>query len=93
MDWRDIPGNQCAFDRLRGLVQEGKAIAFVGAGASAALYPLWAELIRRLADKAVRSGRSTDADRASWLHMYTDYPDEVVRSIKTALDGLYADGV
>jgi hypothetical protein len=93
MDWRDIPGNQRAFDRLRDLVQGG-AIAFVGAGASAGLYPLWGGLIRRLADEAVSRGRSTDADRASLLRMSADYPDQVVRGIKAALgDGIYAEAL
>jgi hypothetical protein len=40
-----------------------EAIAFVGAGASSGLYPLWAELIRQLADEAVKQGLAEDADR------------------------------
>ncbi len=92
MSWRDIPGNPVAFERLRDLLIGGNAIALVGAGASAGLYPLWAELIQRLGDEAVNRGRSSNADRATWLRILADYPDGVVRSIKTSLgDGLYTE--
>jgi tetratricopeptide (TPR) repeat protein len=94
LDWRGIPGNQRAFDCLRDLVQGGHGIAFVGAGASAGLYPLWTDLIRRLADEAVSRGRSTDDDRSSWLRVCHDYPDQVVRSVKAALgEGAYAEAL
>ena len=43
--WRDIPGNEHAFERLRALLDGGRAISFVGAGASVGLYPLWGGLI------------------------------------------------
>jgi len=52
--WRGIPGNPGVFEDLVELVGSEEAIAYVGAGASAPLYPLWGELIRRLAD-AVRA--------------------------------------
>lgn len=37
MDWREIPGDEFAFDKLKALVEAGEAIAFVGAGVSADL--------------------------------------------------------
>jgi hypothetical protein len=40
----DIDGNRHVFDRLRALIESRRAISFVGAGASAGLYPLWPEL-------------------------------------------------
>jgi hypothetical protein len=33
--------------------RDGGAFAFVGAGASAGLYPLWGELLEKLADEAL----------------------------------------
>jgi hypothetical protein len=53
---RGYPGNDHALDRLREIVGSGQAIAFVGAGASAGLYPLWGELIRLLISEAERRG-------------------------------------
>jgi hypothetical protein len=91
MDWRSIPGNQHAFDELRDLLHGRKAIAFVGAGASAGLYPLWGELIRELADKAVSRG-ATEADRNYWLENMGRIPDAVAAGIKRSLDqGTYAE--
>ena len=37
---------------LRGYLESGDAVAFLGAGASAPLYPLWAGLIGELLDAA-----------------------------------------
>ncbi len=90
--WRDIPGNEHAFERLRALLGGGKAISFVGAGTSAGLYPLWGGLITRLVDETKARGRASDAERAAWLKQRNDYPDQVVRGIKTALgEGIYAE--
>jgi hypothetical protein len=33
--------NRAVYDRLKALLNEGSATAFVGAGASAPLFPLW----------------------------------------------------
>jgi tetratricopeptide (TPR) repeat protein len=90
--WRDIPGNQHAFDRLRALLNGGQAISFVGAGASAGLYPLWGALITSLVHETKTRGRGSDDDRAYWLKQRDAYPDQVVRGIKAALgEGIYAD--
>ena len=90
-DWRKIPGNEFAFERVQDHLMKGNALAFVGAGASAGLYPLWVELIRLIADKAVQSGRADEDDRSAWLKNFADYPDQVVRSLKAAQgDGIYA---
>jgi hypothetical protein len=90
--WRDIPGNEHAFDRLRALLDGRRAISFVGAGASADLYPLWGGLITILVEETRKHGRSSDDERAYWLKQRDAYPDQVVRGIKAALgDGIYAE--
>ena len=43
-----IRGNQAVYDRLKELLKDGSAIAFLGAGTSVPLYPLWGELIAKL---------------------------------------------
>jgi hypothetical protein len=90
-DWRSVPGNQNAFDRLRDLLRGRQVIAFVGAGASAGLYPLWGALIKELANQAVSRG-ATEADRNFWIKNVDRMPDAVVAGIKRALDpGSYAE--
>jgi carbon-monoxide dehydrogenase large subunit len=80
-----IPGNEYVLDRLQGLLSSEQAIAFVGAGASAGLYPLWDGLIRQLADEAVTRGLATDADRQTWLRFAPRNPQQAVRGIKDSL--------
>src|SRR5206468_74389 len=63
-----IPGNGAVYKQLQGLLEEGSAIAFVGAGASAPLYPLWGQLIKLLAHEPVVRGLATEADEQYWLH-------------------------
>lgn len=90
-DWRGIPGNKHGFERLQDLLQDGQAISFVGAGASAGLYPLWGELITNLATEAINRGRVYAAQHDAWLSSQARYPDQVVHDIKHALgDGVYA---
>jgi len=67
----ELPGNEFVLRQLRDLVASGRAIAFVGAGASAGLYPLWTGLIHKLANEAVDRGLATEADRAFWFN--TDF--------------------
>jgi len=47
---------------LRAHLNRGEAVAFLGAGASAPLYPLWGALARGFVDEAVIRGLS---DRAA----------------------------
>ena len=94
MDWRGIPGNDHAFERLCKTLRGRDTGAFVGAGASAGLYPLWAGLIRRLAEEAVNRGRADPADRDHWLRSFGEFPDGVVHGIKAKLgDGIYAEAL
>jgi tetratricopeptide (TPR) repeat protein len=91
IDWRSIPGNEHAFHRVCELVTSRDATAFVGAGASAGLYPPWGELIRQLADHAASRG-APDADREFWINNSYRSPDAVVDGIKHAVDpGTFAE--
>lgn len=51
-DGYDIAGNRQVFADLVDLLGTGKAVGFVGAGASAQFYPLWSQLIEKLAEQA-----------------------------------------
>ncbi|MEM9291025.1 MAG: SUMF1/EgtB/PvdO family nonheme iron enzyme [Acidobacteriota bacterium] len=67
-EWREIPGNPDVFEKLVELLRSGEAVGFVGAGASAGLYPLWPRLIEELADAAVAAG-ADPAFKSAWLSM------------------------
>lgn len=67
--WRDIAGNQGAFEQLVDLLAAGGAVGFVGAGASAGLYPLWPQLIAQLADAAVQAGQADEDEKEAWCAM------------------------
>jgi hypothetical protein len=79
-----VPGNPRVLNKLREVLKSNNAIAFVGAGASAGLYPLWSGLISMLADEAVARGFANEADRDLWLRKTTK-PQQAVRGIKQKL--------
>jgi tetratricopeptide (TPR) repeat protein len=78
-----IPGNRSVHKRLQKLLIDGSAIAFIGAGASFPLYPLWTELLGDLADQAIAEGVASDADKAYWLRMKN--PLQAVSQIRKKL--------
>ncbi len=78
-------GNAHVLERLRAVVASGQAIALVGAGASAGLYPLWNELVGLLIDEAEHSGLATEADRATWRRLAASSPQQVVRGVRDKL--------
>lgn len=53
------PGNAAAFDAMKCNIAEGNAVAIVGAGASAPIYPVWAPFLDGLIDNARADGLST----------------------------------
>jgi hypothetical protein len=70
--------NRPAFDALVSSLRDGEAIAFVGAGASAGMYPLWGEFIGLLADHAVAEGKAGPKDAARWKADTTSTPQQRV---------------
>jgi hypothetical protein len=76
-----IPGNRPVFDALTSALSDHEAIAFVGAGASAGMYPLWGEFIELLADHAVAEGKAEPKDAARWKADTTSTPQQRVNVI------------
>src|SRR5690348_14454693 len=68
---------------LRGYLTAGQAVAFLGAGASAPLYPLWAGLIGELVDAA--AGRLTPVQVATCQELASSSPDTVVEIVRRSL--------
>lgn len=80
-----IPGNAAVYKRLQELLQEGSAIAFVGAGASAPLYPLWGQLIKLLAHEPFARGLADAAAEKYWLRNAESKPLQVASQIRAKL--------
>ncbi len=77
----DLPGNRRVFDALAGLLRAEQAIAFLGAGASAGMYPLWSQFIDQLADHAAAEGKAEARDAARWKADKTSSPQQRVNVI------------
>jgi hypothetical protein len=80
-----IPGNRHAFDRLERVLRSGNAIAWVGAGASAGLYPVWGQLVGRLIDETGRRGLASVEDQAFWRSLSATKPQQAVQLIEAKL--------
>ncbi|HEX6371604.1 MAG TPA: SIR2 family protein [Longimicrobium sp.] len=76
-----LPGNRAAFQDLSAVLAAREAIAFVGAGASAGIYPLWDQFIEQMGDYAVAQGKADAQDRARWKGDRTSTPQQRVSTI------------
>ena len=82
--------NEPGLRALRDYLATGQAVAFLGAGVSAPLYPLWTGLIGELVDAA--AGRLDDRQAESLRALASQSPEEVVEIVRTALGtGAYRD--
>src|SRR4051794_22624014 len=85
----DVPGNaysiaslvECLCDRER----HRRPIAFIGAGASPELYPLWHQLLTDLGNTAVEQGIVTDEIRQEWMEIAKSDPPGVAKRIVSEL--------
>jgi hypothetical protein len=68
---------------LRGYLASGQAVAFLGAGVSAPLYPLWDGLIGELVDAA--ADRMSGEEAATLQTMARESPEEVVEIVRQQL--------
>jgi tetratricopeptide (TPR) repeat protein len=75
--------NKPGLSALRGYVASGQAVAFLGAGVSAPLYPLWVGLISDLVDAA--AGRMSEEEAATCRVLARESPEEVVEIIRQQL--------
>ena len=57
-----IPGNEPVLEKLYELLDAEEAIAFVGAGASAGLWPLWDEFLTDFVGFSLKLGKITEAE-------------------------------
>jgi len=82
--------NESGLAALRGYLESGAAVAFLGAGASAPLYPLWNGLIGELIDAA--AGRLTHAEAETCRALASSNPESVVEIVRRGLGpGVYRE--
>src|SRR6185437_264742 len=75
--------NEPGLTALRGYLASGRAVAFLGAGVSSPLYPLWTRLIGDLINAA--ASRLDDGQTETLRALATQSPEEVVEIVRTAL--------
>ena len=75
--------NEPGLTALREYLAEGTAVAFLGAGVSAPLYPLWDSLIGELVDAA--AGRLSAGEAATCRALARRNPEEAVEIVRRAL--------
>jgi hypothetical protein len=75
--------NEPGLSALRGYLASGQAVAFLGAGVSAPLYPLWTGLIGDLVGAA--AGRMSEEEAATCRALAAESPEEVVEIIRQQL--------
>jgi len=56
-EMQKIPGNGPVLEELDKLLESGEAIALVGAGASAELWPLWNQFLQGFIDHSLKNGK------------------------------------
>ncbi|MFF5292610.1 SIR2 family NAD-dependent protein deacylase [Paractinoplanes globisporus] len=75
--------NRPGLEALRGYLAAGEAVAFLGAGASAPLYPLWTQMIGGLVDAAAH--RLSEAEAATVRALAGQAPEEAVEILRRQL--------
>jgi tetratricopeptide (TPR) repeat protein len=75
--------NGAGLAALRRYLSSGQAVAFLGAGVSAPLYPLWDALIGELVDEA--AGRLDEQEAATCRVLARDSPEEVTEIVRASL--------
>jgi tetratricopeptide (TPR) repeat protein len=75
--------NEPGLIALRGYLASGQAVAFLGAGVSAPLYPLWTGLIGELVDAA--ASRLDEPEEAALRALARESPEEVVEIVRQQL--------
>jgi tetratricopeptide (TPR) repeat protein len=76
--------NEPGVNALRRYLYEGQAIAFLGAGVSAPLYPLWVDVIAEMIDHAASRGLTPER-AAACRALARDRPDAVVELLRRHL--------
>jgi hypothetical protein len=85
-----IPGNEPVLGELCKVMEAGAALALVGAGASAGLWPLWNEFLQGFIEYSLKSGKIDKAEAAFFLEQAPQIPLEIAQQLRNKIgDRLY----
>jgi hypothetical protein len=85
-----IPGNGAVLERLCKLLESGEALGFVGAGASAGLWPLWNEFLEGFVGHALECGGITQEEAEYFRKEAPQTPLETAQQLRNRIgDSLY----
>jgi len=80
-----VLGNEAVFGELEKLLESGEAIALVGAGTSAGLWPLWNEFLQGFIGYSLRTGKVTKAEADFFLKMAPQTPLETAQQLRNKI--------
>lgn len=87
---REIPGNGPVLEVLYKLLESGEAIALVGAGASAGLWPLWNEFLQGLIEHSQKNGKISQEEAGYFLKKVLQHPLTIAQQLRNKIgDPLY----
>jgi len=85
-----IPGNDAVLDKLYELLESGDAIALVGAGASAELWPLWDKFLKGFIEHSLNNGKINAQEAEFFLREAPNTPLETAQQLRNMIgDRLY----
>lgn len=87
---KEIPGNDAVLEELYKLLGSGEAIALVGAGASADLWPLWNKFLEDFVNYSLKCGKINQAEADFFLQDAPQSPLETAQQLRNKIgDPLY----
>lgn len=81
-----ISGNAAVLEKLYELLDSGDAIAFVGAGASAGLWPLWDEFLKGFVDHSLKLGKITPPEADYFKKEAAQNPLETAQQLRHKIE-------
>jgi len=82
---KSIAGNEPLLEELYKLLDKEDTIAFVGAGASAGLWPLWDEFLKGFVDYALNLGKITDQEAEFFKKEAAQSPLETAEQLRNKI--------
>ncbi|MCP4609357.1 MAG: hypothetical protein GY845_11655 [Planctomycetes bacterium] len=82
---KDITGNGPVLEKLYELLDSKEAIAFVGAGASAGLWPLWDEFLTTFVDHSLKLGKITSPEADYFKKDASKNPLETAQQLRNEI--------
>ena len=83
---KTIPGNEAALESLYQLLDEKNAIAFVGAGASAGLWPWWNNCMHNFMNQGLKLGKISEEKAKYFKKEAGETPLETAQQLRNELE-------